>query len=48
VAREEGRDAAGVVIELDTKSFAEKLFFGADANAVADKKNDNGNTKCAR
>jgi hypothetical protein len=34
LAWEEGRDAASVIIELDTKSFVEKLFFGADANAV--------------
>src|SRR5260370_41923536 len=45
VAWKEGRDTAGVLIELDAERFAQKLFFGADANAVADKKNKNGSSQ---
>ncbi len=39
---EEGRDTAGIVIELYPKSFAEELFFGADTNPIAAKKYDDG------
>src|SRR5216684_3308573 len=42
VAWKERRDPAGVLIELHAERFAQKLFFGADANAVANKKNKNG------
>jgi len=45
VAGEEGRDVASVIIELDAESFAEERFFGADANAVAEKKDNDGSTK---
>ena len=42
VAWNEGRDTAGVVIEPLAERFAQKLLFGPDANAVAEKKNKNG------
>ena len=45
VVREEGRDAASVFIELDAENFAEERFFGADTNAVAEKKNNDGSAK---
>src|SRR5216683_4514485 len=42
VAWKEGRDTARVVVEPLAERFAQKLFFGPDANAVAEKKNKNG------
>jgi len=42
VEGEEGRDTAGILIELQPKSFAEELFFGTDTNAIAAKKYDDG------
>src|SRR5260370_3969837 len=42
VAWKEGWDPAGVLIESLAERFAQKPFFGADANAVANKKNKNG------
>ncbi len=40
--RDKCGDAGGVVVEFLAESFAEKFFFGADADLVADEEEDDG------